>query len=296
MIIQELKAKLEPILSNKEIEVVLKRLNNRHITQTESNYLSRSIRPKLKSAEYAANNNVLSLLGYRRRRYERENGILRKKIIGSLQKNLQLMNLSVKNIKAVVLFGSYVRNSHINYRDIDAMIAVNKKIWKTSAQRNKLEKNIESNIGIETDVNLVVYRELIRILPYNPFLQTELEHHEVIFGKINLPSKIIINKQYLYGKLLEIEYVMELGKDIKARYIYNAIRNCLAIDLFLKKIVNNKLIIGIIEKNIGKLTADNLMDNRATLLQRHIALKYLEYLYNKLREELKSAKNSNLRI
>ena len=98
MIIQELKAKLEPILSNKEIEVVLKRLNNRHITQTESNYLSRSIRPKLKSAEYAANNNVLSLLGYRRRRYERKNGILRKKIIGSLQKNLQLINLELNSL------------------------------------------------------------------------------------------------------------------------------------------------------------------------------------------------------
>jgi len=39
---------LEPILSKREIEVVMKRLDNKHITQTESNYLSRSVRPKLK--------------------------------------------------------------------------------------------------------------------------------------------------------------------------------------------------------------------------------------------------------
>ena len=63
---------LEPILSEREIEVVMKRLNNQHITQTESNYLSRSIRPKLKSAEFAATTNLLSLLDYRRKRYERE--------------------------------------------------------------------------------------------------------------------------------------------------------------------------------------------------------------------------------
>ena len=92
MINGQLRTKLEPILSNKEIEVVLKRLNNRHITQTESNYLSRSIRPKLKSAEFAANNGVLSLLGYRRKRYERENSILRNKIIESLQKKMNLMS------------------------------------------------------------------------------------------------------------------------------------------------------------------------------------------------------------
>jgi predicted nucleotidyltransferase len=294
MIKKELISKLEPILSNKEIEVVVKRLSNKHITQTESNYLSRSIRPKLKSAEFAANNGILSLLDYKRKRHERENSILRKKIIEAVRKNLRIKLF--KDIQAILLFGSYVRNSHVNYRDIDAMIVLNKRVWKTSAQKNKLEKNIESNIGIKTDINLVVYRELIKILPYNPFLQTQLEHHEVLYGKINLTNKIIINKQYLYEKLLETEYAIELGKNISARYIYNAIRNCLAIQLFLENIVNNKLIIDTIDKNIGKLTAESLMDNKANLLQRHIALKYLEYLYNKLQEVLKSAKNSNLKI
>jgi predicted nucleotidyltransferase len=294
MIEKELTSKLKGILSGKEIEVVVKRLRNKHITQTESNYLSRSIRPKLKSAEFAANYGILSLLDYRRKKHERENSILRKKIIEAMRKILRIK--PAKDIKAILLFGSYVRNSHVNYRDIDIMAVLSRKIWKTSAQKNKIEKSIESSIDIKTDVNLAVYRELINGLPYDPYLQTKLEHHELIYGKMNLTNKIIISRQYLYWKLLETEYAIVLGKDIRARYIYNAIRNCLAIQLFLDNIVNNKLILDIIEKNIGKLTADSLMDNKANLLQRHIASKYLEYLYNKLHEALKSAKNSSLGI
>ena len=88
--------------------------------------------------------------------------------------------------------------------------------------------------------------------------------------------------EYLHKKLLEAEYAIELGKKIKPRYIYNAIRNCLAIKLYLDKTVDNKLIITTIENNIGKLTAESLLDNQANPVQRDIALRYLDYLYNKL--------------
>ncbi len=270
---------LRPILSNKEIEVVLKRLNNKHITQTESNYLSRSIRPKLKSAEFAASTKLLSLLDYRRKKYEREDSLLRKKIISALQ--------YINNVKTVIVFGSYVRNNHANYRDIDIMVVVNKKIWKSLIEKNKLEKNIEKIIDIKTDVNLLIYRELINMFPYSPLLQTELEDHKLIYGDIKLKKKIIVDKPYLYRKLLETEYVIELGKKIKPRYIYNAIRNCLSTELFLKNIVDNKLIIKTIENNIGKLTSENLLSNKTNLVQRDIALRYLKYLYKKLIKELK---------
>jgi len=46
--------------------------------------------------------------------------------------------------------------------------------------------------------------------------------------------------------------------------------------------VDNKLIITTIENNIGKLTAESLLDNQANPVQRDIALRYLDYLYNKL--------------
>ena len=127
----ELAAKLEPILSNREIEVVLKRLDNEHITQTESNYLSRSIRPKLKSAEFAVSAELLSLLDYRRKRYEREDSLLKEKIIKAVKKGL------ADDIKAIILFGSYIRNSHTNYRDIDVMVVLNNKTWKNICNRKR---------------------------------------------------------------------------------------------------------------------------------------------------------------
>ncbi len=271
---------LEPILSNKEIEVVLKRLNNKHITQTESNYLSRSIRPKLKSAEFAASTHLLSLLNYRRKRYEREDNLLRKKVTNAVQ------NI-IHNVKAIIIFGSYVRNHHTNYRDIDIMMILNKKIWKNSAEKYRLETGIEKAIGLKTDINLVVHNELLSLFPYSPLLQSELEDHKVIYGNTRLKKSLIINKTYLYRRLLEAEQIIELGKSIKSKYIYNSIRNCLSIGLFLKKIVDNRLIIKMIENNIGKSTANSLLNNEANSVERDIALRYLKYLYSKLEEVLK---------
>lgn len=272
--------KLEPILSDKEIEVVLKRLDNKHINQTESNYLSRSIRLKLKAAEFAVSLDLLSLLEYRRKKYERDDYLLKEKIIKAAKD-------IISDVKTIILFGSYIRNSHTNYRDIDILIILNKRIWKTTAEKHRLETIIEKAIDIKTDINLAVYNELINLFPYSPLLQTELEDYKIIYGNIKLTKNIIINKRYLYKRLLEIEYVLELGKSIKSGYIYNAIRECLSIELFLKKVVDNKLIIKTIENNIGRATAENLIDTKANPTQKDIALKYLKYLYNKLEGVLK---------
>lgn len=266
---------LEPILSKKEIEVVWKRLNNRSITQTESNYLSRSIRPKLKASEFAVSNKLISLLNYRRKKYERKDNILRSKIMEGL-KDIH------KNVKAVIIFGSYVRNFHSNYRDVDVMVVLDKKVWNKLSEKNRLEKKIESKLEIKTDINLVVYKELIKLLPYSPVLQTQLEDYKVVYGRINLDKKLIINKNYLKSKLLGVEGIIELGRKIKSGYIYNAIRNCLAIKLFLNKKIDNKWIIRNIENNIGKRTVNALISDKANLVQRDIGLRYLKYLYKKI--------------
>ncbi|MFH1849899.1 MAG: nucleotidyltransferase domain-containing protein [archaeon] len=276
MISKQLLAQLEPILTKTEIEVVLKRLNNRPITQTESNYLSRSIRPKLKSAEIAASIGLRSLLSYRRKKYERKDALLANKIIGATH------NLS---IKAIALFGSYIRNSHTNYRDIDLMVVLNRKTWKTSAQKRKLETGIERAVDIVADVSLVVYRELTKALPYSPLLQSELEDYKVIYGDLRISKKIIIDKAYLYSKLLETEYVLAL-KNINSRYIYNAIRTCISIQLFLGQTVDNQLTKKTIEHDIGRSTTEALLDNKANTIQRDIALRYLKYLYKHLMNQI----------
>ncbi|MCK5282290.1 MAG: nucleotidyltransferase domain-containing protein [Nanoarchaeota archaeon] len=277
---KQLKQNLEPILSRKEIEVVIKRLSNKHITQTESNYLSRSIRPKLKSAEYASDNNLLSLLDYRRKKYEREESTLKDEIIASLDDIM-------KDVKAIVLYGSYIRNHHTDYRDIDVMVILKNKIWKTASEKNRIEKDIENKIEINADMNLVYYKELKELYPYSPLLRNEMEHHKVIYGNIELEEKIIVSKPYLYKKLLEIEYVMEIGKNINPKYIYNAIRSCISIRLFLEKKVSNWLVIDTTEKNIGETTALCLSENKANKYQVRTASNYLKYLYNTLIKLLK---------
>lgn len=287
MILAELNlSELRRILSDREIEVVRKRLQNKHITQTESNYLSRSIRPKLKAAQMATSLRLLSLLDYRRKKYERENKIIKNKILDSSR------NLGIRDIRTIILYGSYVQNRHTNYRDIDVLIVLDKKLWKTSAEKYRLEKNMEKNAGLNIDVNLVSYKDLMKTFPHSPLLQTELEDYELIYGDIKLNKKRIINKRYLYVKLLEIEPILELGKDIESRYIYNALRTCLSIELFLKKVVTNRLITDRIIENLGSLTTKCLIENNANSIQKEIALRYLAYLYKNLEKKLKWAKRN----
>ncbi len=278
-----LKSRLGPILSRREIEVVMKRLKNKHITQTESNYLSRSIRPKLKAAEFASSNKLLSLLDYRRKKYEREDTVLRKNIL------LALKDI-IKDVQAVVVFGSYIMNQHTNYQDIDIMVVLRRKIWGSVVEKHKIEERISSLLRFRADIILNNYKDLKEVFPFSPLLQTQFEYSKVIYGKLNLPNKIIINKPYLYSKLSDVEFILECGKDLEGKYIYNGIRTCLSIKMFINRKISNGLIIKTIEKNMGKETTDNLRRNKANNLQRNISLRYLKYLYRGIEKELRWVK------
>ena len=56
------------LLTGRQFEVVMKRLHNEPLTQVESNYLSKYIRPKLIAAELIAKSNLYQLIGDPRRR------------------------------------------------------------------------------------------------------------------------------------------------------------------------------------------------------------------------------------
>lgn len=277
---QKLKTELEPILSKKEIEVVIKRLNNKHLTQTESNYMSRSIRPKLKAARFAANSDILSMLDYRRNKYERQEKELTRMIIES-------MKPIIHDVKAIMLFGSYVRNKHTQYRDIDVMVAVKKKLWKNEYEKNKIKKEAEKRCCLKLDIQMMEAKWLRKAYPYSSALQTELQEYETIYGRITLPKNRIINKQYLYRELLHVDIIIEMNKSLEAKYTYNALRTALAIQLFLDKKVDNRLIIKTIENNIGGITANALQNNTANKIQREMALRYLKYLYKELEGRLR---------
>ena len=276
---KQLFVELDPILSRREIEVVIKRLENKHITQTESNYLSRSVRPKLRSADYACKNQILDQLAYRRNKHERQRRIIGKRI---------LFSLNGKDVKAILLFGSYVRNRHTNYRDIDALIIFNKKYWSNLHEKNELKKQIEKDSGMNIEATLTTYQDLAKLWPYSPLLRTELEEYERVYGDINLDSDIIINTRYLYSRLLEVDTIIEMWSELDPRFIYNALRSCISIRLFLGRIINNRSIIKTIEDNIGKATANSLIENTASTTQKKMALLFLKYLYAELEKILLS--------
>ena len=56
------------LLTGRQFEVVMKRLHNEPLTQVESNYLSKYIRPKLIAAELISNSNLYQLIGDPRRK------------------------------------------------------------------------------------------------------------------------------------------------------------------------------------------------------------------------------------
>lgn len=277
---KDIQSQLSPILSPKEIQTLIKRLKNKPITQTESNYLSRSIRPKLQAAEQAASLNLLPKINYKRKKYQRSDIYLKKQILNAAPKNMR------PDIEAIILYGSYLENNRTDYNDIDILIVLNKKTWKNLKEKSLLKEKIEKNTNIPVDITLLTSKELKESLPYNPILQNQLQTHKLLHGKIKLSKITKINKPYLYKLSGEIEAIKELSDSMSPRQLYYGIRTALAILFFLQKTLNNKKIIQEIKQNIGEKTFNGLKQDTLTKLQKQIVLLYLNHLYAQLERRI----------
>jgi hypothetical protein len=160
-------------------------------------------------------------------------------------------------------------------------------------KKYKIERKISDSLDFKADINLISYVDLKNIFPYSPILQNQFEYSKLVYGKLSLPRDIIINRLYLFKKLLDVEYIIEVGKDLDGKYIYNGIRSCLSIRMFINNVIDSKLIIKTIESNIGRKTAESLRKNKTNYIQKDISLRYLKYLYKKLEGELRWAKKQN---
>lgn len=277
---------LSPILSPKEIQTILKRLKNKPITQTESNYLSRSIRPKLQAAEQATQLNILSKLDYKRKKYQRNDQELKKQILNAIPKNIQ------KQIKAIILYGSYLTTNHTNYKDIDLLIILKKKLWSNLKEKSKLKQKIESNTQPPLDITITTEKSLKEHMPYNPILQSQMQTHKIIHGNITLPKTKKRNKPYLYQLAAEIEAIKGMNKIMTARELYHAIRTSIAIIIYLKGNVNNDKIERNMKNILGKEVIKGLRQGKLTKLQRKITIIYLKQLYQRLENTLLYPQNS----
>src|SRR3989344_7557457 len=103
------------ILTEREKEIINKKLRGLSLTQNESNILSKSVRNKLREICKINARALLDKLEYNQ-------------IAKSIEKKIKKLVLgNMKDVKAVLIYGSAIQTNYKYYNDIDIFIITNKK-------------------------------------------------------------------------------------------------------------------------------------------------------------------------
>ncbi|MEK6895669.1 MAG: nucleotidyltransferase domain-containing protein [Nanoarchaeota archaeon] len=258
----------QSILTNKEKEIIEKKLNNKKITPMDSYYLNKSIRPKLRQMSSINADYLLKKLEYNQ------------KSLAIERKIKKLVLNKIKSVKAVILYGSAIQTNYSEYNDIDVLIVVKKKLWKNQREKYNLIKSLQDN-GIKLDMQLITEKDLYLQYPHNPSLIYQLEDKKIIYGRINLPKKIELHNADLKMKMDWSE------SDAIGLELYKSIRNALLVKLLLNKIVSNEELKNSLKEELGTNLMNNLKNNLETKEERIIARRYLKNLINEVYKELK---------
>ncbi|MEK6873726.1 MAG: nucleotidyltransferase domain-containing protein [Nanoarchaeota archaeon] len=266
------------ILTKKENEVLNKKLNNKKLTQVESNYLSRSIRHKLRKLGKLKEVNIdliLQRIEYNQNGLSIENKI--KKLIGGI----------IKELDSIIIYGSAIQTNYHSYNDIDVLVLTKKKIWSTLKEKYNLIKTIKEkakDININLDIQIMQKQEFYIEYPSSPSLIYQLKDNKVIYGKIKIPNKTSLHNIDLKMKLdwSNIEDIEPKGVEI-----YTALRNVILVRLLLNKIVDNQKLKESLNNEIGKSLIERLKNNKESKTERKIALNYLKELIKTTREEIR---------
>ena len=249
-------------------------MNNKRLNQTDSIYLNRFIRPKLREMISIDAKFLLDKMEYNQKIKSIENKI--KKVI--------LKNL--KEVDAIVLHGSAIQDNYKDYNDIDIIVATKRKIYKVEADKwRKIEdlKNILKKNGIAVDIQILSKKALEYNSTRNPNLIYQLKDHKVIYGKLKVPKKIEVYNADLHMKLdwSDIYHPRPNGEEI-----YIALRNTILVRLLLNGVVDNKKLKESLYDELGKKLIERLKNNQEFKIDRKIALFYLKYLVEKTRKEI----------
>lgn len=260
------------ILTEKEQEVLEKRLNNEKVTQADSNRLSRQVRPKLKAMLQINAQEILNRIEYKPETKKIENIIIKS------------IRNTTKEIDSIILYGSAIQNNYHEYNDIDILLVIKNKIdQKTKAKKIIELKNILSEKNIVSDIEIITKENLINSYKNSPTLIYQLKDHKVIYGNIKVPKKIELYNADLQMKLdwSDIEDINPTGKEI-----YGAIRNVLLVRLLLNRIIDNSQLKQSVYEQLGKSLANKLKTNTQTSLEKKVALNYLKELLNSTRKQI----------
>src|SRR3989344_4176460 len=107
------------ILTQRERQIIDKKIEGISLTQNESNILSKVVRPKLREISKISASTLLNKLEYNQKAKSIEN------------KLRELVLRNIKNVKAIILYGSAIQTNYKEYNDIDVLIVTKDKDWNT---------------------------------------------------------------------------------------------------------------------------------------------------------------------
>mgnify|MGYP001601456076 FL=1 len=266
------------ILTEKAMGIINKRLENKKLTQQDSNYLSRFIRPKLRDI---VSINAEALL--RKLEYNPQALSIEKKIKDIILKN-------VPKVNSIVVCGSAIQTNYKEYNDIDIIVATNNILTRSLKEKNKLIEKI-GEIGkkesLNLDVQIYARNSILSQYPHNPSLIYQLKDSKVIYGKLKIPTKVNLSNLDLKMKL---DWSEGLHSYSDASEIYYAIRNAMLVLMLINKKIDNYQLRNNLISILGHDLIIRLRKNHASKAEKKLALSYLNLLIKYLETELNNPK------
>lgn len=260
------------IFTKKELEVIERKMKNEKLSQVDSNYLTRSIRPKLREMASIDAKALLNKIEYNQK-------------IKSIEEKIKKVVLrTIKDVQAIVIYGSAIQTNYKEYSDIDILIVTKNKIAPIKEKYKKIietKKKLLKHL-IKADIELYDKRTIEKSYPHSPSLIYQLKDKKVIYGKLNLKDKI---KLYNIDLKMKLDW-SNLEKNPEGIEIYKALRNVILVRLLLNKIVDNGKLKESLNEEIGKNLLERLKKNKETKLDEKIALSYLRNLLEKTEKEI----------
>ena len=266
------------ILTANENRVLNKKLDGKKLTQVEANYLSRAIRPKLKRFEEARPIDFDLIL--KKIEYNQKAKSVELKIKNLIQK-------SISKLDSIIIFGSAIQTNYYSYNDIDVLILTKEKIWNKEKEKYALIKTIKQEakvLGLNLDVQILEKKSFYRGYSSSTDLIYQMKDSKLIYGSVKIPKEIKLSKLDLQMKLdwSDLNELNPSGIDI-----YRALRNTILVKLLFSKIIDNQKLKENLYEEAGKNIIDKLKNNKASNIERKIALIYLNELSRKIRRDIK---------
>ncbi|MDO8508399.1 MAG: hypothetical protein Q7S27_01815 [Nanoarchaeota archaeon] len=264
------------VLTQKAIEIIDKKLAGRRLTQQDSNYLSRFVRPKLRDIALINAEYLLKKLEYSQK------GL-------SIEKKIEkIISENTSEIEAIIICGSAIQTNYEEYGDIDIIVAVKKVI--SLKQKEKVIAKIKEEGGrggLNLDVQIYAKESIVKQYAYNPSLIYQLKDSKVIYGKLKIPEKIGLSNIDLKMKL---DWSEGLSINSDGGEIYLALRNAMMVSLLMNKKIDNMLLKENLINLFGVDLLKKLKENKETEIEKRMVLNCLNSMVEYLEKELGNGK------